>query len=323
MSAHADWVPGWHSSIYRRRSRLGVFQFVDGKGRERVIVRGWFDAEAGKVIKVLPWDTPSPEIDAIWEAELRERTQVRHESGRKAWLVRMKGRTPRGRTGYAVEETDGKVTRHVIEGQIQAEFAWGWVVGGGNNKHPAEIATVAPFDEPRVRVARPETKRRRNQLNQVVAAPSAKRILVNGKGRLYWIDMETGRATEMTIEGLRSFSSPQPGSDGRRHMRAKRAQKRVTVIFESGGDYHVVAYESGRTGSGPRAGDGWMIMRDYSPDEWFLLHETTGKRRPLENAKGLWPLESARNGWLLARQDWRRIVRYHLETGKIEPVWPR
>jgi hypothetical protein len=322
-STHADWVPSGLPSTYRKRHRLGVVRFFEGKGTERVHVRAWFDAEAGKLVKVLPWDTPSPEIDAIWEAELKAWSPVRHASGRKAWLVRRKGRTPKGVTGYAVEGSDGKITRHVIDGRVHAEFDWGWVVGG--SKHNADIVTVAPFEETKVRVARPETKRKRYRYHstQVAAAPTPRRILVNTGGRLFWIDMETAAATEMTIEGLRAFTSPHPGSDGRRRMRAKKDNRRVTVIFEASGEYSVVPYEHGHiSGTGPRAGGGWMVLHDYRTKELFLLHETTGERKPLKDTEGLWPLESARDGWVLARQDWKRIVRYHLETGQIAPVWP-
>jgi len=301
-------------------SRLTAAWFVETVDGRRVSVNAWFDAEAGEVIKTIPWGVPSPEIDGIWEGEARERTLVRNPNGRRAWI----GRPPkkeRGRAllGYVVEGEDGKTERHALPGQLEGELRWGWMSSGNSRK---VLYTVDPFAG-RVRKVMPVGPKGRPLYGAFVAASSPGRVLVQSRGSLHWVNMDSGESTELDLPGVRSIGMPQLGSDGRIRARARKdGRPALLVVDPDAGKTQVLDYAY-HTTSGPRFPDGRLFAHNYGENRTEIFDEKTGKATVLKNAESIWPLGEITGESFLARQGSKRIVRYYPATGKIENVWPR
>ncbi len=77
------------------------------------------------------------------------------------------------------------------------------------------------------------------------------------------------------------------------------------------------------TKSGPRLPDGRILAYNYKERRNELYDERTGEVTPLKGVRTLRPIGEITGESFLALHDGKRIVRYHIETGEIEKVWPR
>ena len=310
-------------SVSMKPSRIGVVSFIEGFGESRIFVYRWFDGFTGTVSKTLPASVPYPEIDGLHEEELREWTTVRASDGRRAWLCRRPGEDHRGALGYAVEQPDGSVKRHVVGAGVQpfVETDWGWLASTG--WRAKEIFIIAPFEHHSVRVVRLrqlDGKRFRTLWGSVVTAPAPDRILLRFGNRIYWMDRE-GNLTEHTIEGLTNFGQSIRQIDDRRRVRALRDGKDVYLYF----DVDTGEYEERAERRPPllrSLGDGRYLALD-GKNVVKLAESVHGPLTDLPNAEGLLLVGQVHDCSVLAVQNGKRIVRYDYRTGKIERIWPK
>ena len=326
---HADWIPAaFSSTALRRPPRLGrviTSHEVDG---ESVTVYHWVDAATGDIVKSMPSDTPHPEIDATYEADLREWTRVRHSDGRRAWLCRVPSDHQLGRLGYAVEQPDGTVRRHAMPNHarmILMETQWGWVAAPGFSS--STVVTVAPFEPQPVRLTR--TRHPNGQpvalslWRGVVAAPTPHRLLAYHRRLLHWIPMDTGVMDPHLIPGVINLGSPRGRDDGIRRLHGQREDReRVFVLVDPDSAEHtIVPYERGVHG---------ILLSQLEDGRWLSLWKNrvaienldTGERKLVTEDTSIYPVGMPRDGRVLALRNFRELVWFRYETGTVDPIWP-
>jgi len=301
----------------KTQSRLGTAFFHEHVDGRQIGVFARFDAKAGTVIKTIPWNVRSPEIDGMWEDEQRERSLVR-DGLRRAWVgIAPKKQRGKTRLGYLVEDSHGNATRRTMPGRVTGEYPWGWTASGSVNK---VLYTIDPFSGT-VRKQIPVDASGRTLYGKLVAAPSPARILVQARGALYWIDMDTGEVKERIIPGMTRIGAPSPVTDGRVRAAGLRGEEPVAVVADPDtGEIEVLPYHNTR--SGPRLPDGRILAYNYTARRHEIVDERTGKVTQLKGVKTLWPIGAITSNRFLARSG-NRMVRYDVDSGEIETVWPR
>ncbi len=303
------------ASTYSRLGQVWFHEKVDGR---RVRISTWFDAATGKVIKTLPWNVPSPEIDWIIEAEARDRTIVRLGE-RRAWT----GRPPKNLIGnvaggYVVEDESGKPKRRAMPGQVTGTYPWGWSASGNSNK---VLYTVDPFTYT-VRKQMPVDEAGRPLYGRAVAAKDPTRLLVQARSALYWVDMETGKAEQHRIKGVSRINSPYPIADRRVVLGGMRNGKAVRLIVDPNtGDAEIAKHPYHRAGI--RMPDGRLFTFNFKKRRNEIYDERTGEATPLKGVDMIWPIGFTIEGSRFLACRGKKIVRYDMDTGEMETVWPR